>query len=352
MQRFEHGGDIYDKPAVQLDFSANINPRGLPAGVKAAISRDVDAFARYPDPHCRALRAALASHHGLEQNQVLCGNGAADLIFRICACLRPRLALVTAPTFSEYEQAVMVHGGQVRFHLLKEQKQFDLDTGILEAITPDIDLVFLCSPNNPTGRLIAPELLQQVAQRCQQTGAYLVLDECFIDFTEGPSMVQQLQQYPRLLILRAFTKVYAMAGLRLGYLLAADEALLQRIAAFGAPWSVSGPAQAAGLAALEEKGWAADTRELLKQEQSFMAARLEQLGLKVLPSAANYLLIKAPFPLQPPLLQKGILVRDCGNYTGLDSCYIRIGLQMRENNLLLLRAIQEVLATSAASIKQ
>lgn len=343
MQRFDHGGDLYDKPGVHLDFSANINPRGLPPGVKKALAEEMDSFARYPDPHCRDLRAALARHHGLNSSQILCGNGAADLIFRICACFMPHTALVTAPTFSEYEQAVSVHGGSLRFHLLKEEQFFDLDASILKALTPDVDLVFLCSPNNPTGRLAKPELIARVAERCQQTGALLVLDECFIDFTRGASMVPQLMKHPRLLILRAFTKMYAMAGLRLGYLLAGDETLLQRIAAFGAPWSVSAPAQAAGLAALKEGDWASDTRAMIEAERQFVAVRLQQLGLQVLPSAANYLLVKCPFSLYAPLLQQGILVRDCGNYTGLDSRFIRIGLQTRENNLALIKAISEVI---------
>lgn len=343
MQRFDHGGDIYSRPGIRLDFSANLNPLGMPPGVRQALMDGLDDFQRYPDPQCRALRSALAEKHSVDQEQLLLGNGAADLIMRICACLKPGLALVTAPTFSEYERAVLVHGGQVQHHLLDAGAEFDLDEGILPAIQPGVNLVFLCSPNNPTGRLISTDLLLRVLRRCQEVDALLVLDECFIDFTEGQSLIPRLDEHPQLLILRAFTKMYAMAGLRLGYLLCSDRALLQRIGSFGATWSVSGPAQVAGLAALKTQGWVERTRSLVCEERAFMTDALLQLGLEVLPAAANYLLMHSPHPLYQGLLRQGILVRDCGNYTGLSHRNIRIGLKTRAENQLLLQAIREML---------
>lgn len=343
MQRFDHGGDIYGNKGVQLDFSANINPRGMPPGVKAALVSNMDYFAPYPDPLCRELTQALAAHHQVKPTQLACGNGAADMIFRLCACLKPRIALITAPTFSEYERAVQVHGGQVKQHLLKEEHDFDLGASILHAITPEVDMVFLCSPNNPTGRLINPDLLHQVAERCGQTGSILVLDECFIDFTNGITMLPYLERYPHLFILRAFTKMYAMAGLRLGYLLSGDGELLKKVSSFGAPWSVSSPAQVAGLAALRERQWRENSREMVQKERTWLTAELQRLGLKVFPGAANYLLIKSSLPLYQPLLDKGILVRDCGNYDGLDSHFIRVGIQTRDKNQQLVIKLQEVL---------
>ena len=341
MQRYEHGGDVYGQKEIRLDFSANLNPLGMPPGVRRALIDKVDSFQRYPDPHCRALRKGIAALHGLDEPQVLPGNGAADLIFRICACLMPKLALVTAPTFSEYERAVCQYGGQMRYHRLDADRQFDLDERILEAITPDIRLVFLCSPNNPTGRLIAPALIEQITDHCHRQGTVLVLDECFIDFTDGQSMIPALARHPNLLILRAFTKMYAMAGLRLGYLLAEDAGLINRIAGYGASWSVSGPAQAAGLAALREQGWVERSRDFVKEERAFMMEALQALELAVLPGAANYLLISSAQPLYQTLLARGILVRDCSNYEGLDGWYFRIGIQDRQRNLQLLAALKE-----------
>ena len=343
MQRYDHGGDIYAHSEPVLDFSANINPLGYPPGLKETLVENLDSFQRYPDAHCRALRQAIAAHHGVDAGQVLCGNGAADLIYRICAHFRPAKALIAAPTFSEYERGVYAYGGHITEHQLEEDKHFEVDETILDSITEEISLVFLCSPNNPTGRLIPIHLLRKIAQRCQQVGACLVLDECFLDFTSGESMIFYMDQHPNLLILRAFTKMYAMAGLRLGYLLSANQDLLDAIGVFGATWSVSGPAQAAGLAALRAADWAHTPRVYVEKERAFLHKELQALRLKVFPGEANYLLLKSERPLFQPLLEQGVLVRDCGNYTGLSSLFIRIGIQTREKNVKLLAAFKEVL---------
>ena len=192
MLRYEHGGDVYGTADAALDFSVNVNPLGMPDGVKHALISHAAEYARYPDPKCRVLCAALADRHGLMPEQVLCGNGAADLIFRIAACFRPKRALVPAPAFSEYERAVTAFGGIMQEHLLSEANGFALTEEFLKDITPETGLVFLCTPNNPTGRLIDPDLIRNIADACRKNGAILVLDECFIGFTEGKSMAQEL----------------------------------------------------------------------------------------------------------------------------------------------------------------
>ena len=186
--------------------------------------------------------------------QVLCGGGAAELIFRLAYALRPRRALVTAPAFSEYEEALTAAGCAVTRHPLRRENRFDVDGGLLDAIAPGVELVFLCTPNNPTGRLVDGALLRAAAEQCRAVGAVLAVDECFLPLSDGagPGLAPCLAEYPNLLLLRAFTKSYAMAGLRLGYALSANGGLLERMAAAGPPWSVSTPAQAAGLAALEQ----------------------------------------------------------------------------------------------------
>ena len=343
MRRYEHGGDIYGNTDVAFDFSVNTNPLGMPEGVKRALAACVPDYECYPDPHCRTLTAALAAHHSITEGIILCGNGAADLIFRICAALKPRRVVLPAPSFSEYERAAALFGGDIRELRLEEQEGFSLTERILDALTPDVDMLFLCNPNNPTGRLIDSMLLRRVVDRCEQNGITLVLDECFIEFTDGESMISLLKSHPHLMILRAFTKLYAMAGLRLGYLLGADAALLSEIKRFAQTWSVSVPAQIAGLAALIENGWAEQTRQLIREERTYTAQALIAVGLDVLPSDANFLLIKSHTPLYEPLLKRGILVRDCSNFSGLSEQYIRVGLKTRDKNEVLLSAISEVL---------
>ena len=183
MLRYEHGGDVYGNPHLALDFSVNVNPLGMPDGVKRALVSHLEEYTRYPDPQCRALRAALAARYGLAPEQVLCGTGAADLIFRIAACLKPRHALAPAPTFSEYERAVRAFGGTMEMHPLSAENEFILGEDFSASIAPGIELVFLCTPNNPTGLLIPFQRICHIVEACRAQGTFVVLDECFLGFT-------------------------------------------------------------------------------------------------------------------------------------------------------------------------
>jgi len=342
MQRFKHGGDIYEKPGINLDFSINVNPLGMPDEIKEAVIQDIDSYSRYPDPHCRDLRKALAEHHKIKKDQILCGNGAADCIFRICAARKPQKVLVLAPTFSEYERPVQLFGGRIFEYALDPQKDFLLSADFLEALTEDLDMVFLCNPNNPTGRLVPKGLMEQIAKRCQARDITLVIDECFLPLSSGTSMIDQLESYSNLLILRAFTKLYAMAGLRLGYLLGAAKKI-QEIEAFGAEWSVSIPAQTAGISALSlEPEWSDQTNHFILEERDWMIERLKGLGAKVYPSETNFILLSHDVDLFEKLKEQGILVRNCANFTGLDESFIRIGLKTRGDNEKLIQGIGRV----------
>ncbi len=343
MRKYEHGGDVYGGEAPKIDFSININPLGMPpAAVRAVITR-TDEDVCYPDPRCRALTAALEERFSLRPGQVLCGSGSADLIFRLCAVLRPLEALVTAPTFSEYARSVELCGGRVREYPLREEDGWLADEGFAASVGEETGVVFLCNPNNPTGRLFPPEWIAKVADRCEETGTWCLLDECFLPFTEGVSALPLLDSHPHLLILRAFTKIYSMAGLRLGVLLGKDTELLREIARFGPAWSVSTVAQRAGLAALQDGEWIPRTRRFIAERREELARELEALGLTVYPGDGNFLLVRAPFDVDPPLRQRGIWVRRCENFTGLNDRYFRIGVRSREDNRTLIGALREVL---------
>lgn len=345
-----HGGDwagfalAHGRPP--LDFSANISPLGVPGGVQKALRDAAGRADRYPDPLCRELRAALSAHEGVPAEWILCGNGAADLIFRAVLARRPRRALVTAPCFGEYEAALRLTDCAVERVLLREERDFAPDGDLLEAITPETDMVFLCEPNNPTGVTTSPALLTRILERCREAGALLVLDECFGDFLDAPgahSRKADLGEFPNLLVLKAFTKLYAMAGVRLGYALCADTDFLERMRRAGQPWAVSSPAQAAGIAALRETDYARRVRELTAAERAWLFRQLTGLGLRVIPGEANYLLFRSPRPLEEPLARRGILLRNCGNYAGLDETWYRAAVRTRRDNRRLTEALEEVL---------
>ena len=311
-----HGGDWAGYRAEfgrdALDLSANVSPLGLPAGVAAAITAALPMADRYPDPLCRALRTKLAAAEGVDAAQILCGNGAADLIYRLALALRPRRTLLPAPTFAEYAAALETVDCDVQRFLLREENDFAVTDGFVDAIDDSTDAVFLCQPNNPTGQLAQPALVEALLHKCEAVGARLVVDECFLDFLpEGDTLSAKrlLQTSKHLVILKAFTKLYGMAGVRLGYCLCTDEALLARMQAAGQPWAVSSLAQAAGIAALDETEYVAQVRELIKTQRPILASGLRALGLRVIEGRANYLLFRAPETLGNALRQKGAVLR-------------------------------------------
>ena len=344
MPTYTHGGDIWGFSGPVLDFSANLHPLGMPEEVARAAQAAVADAIHYPDPLCRGLRRAIGERDGVEPEQVICGCGAADLISRLCLALRPRRALVTAPTFSEYGQSLgMVGCRTVDWPLLPEE-DFDLSPAFLDAIVPGIDLIFLCTPNNPTGRLVPTGRIAAAAERAAQVGAVLAVDECFIDLTDARPVTDLLEQFENLFLLRAFTKSYAIPGLRLGYGLCSDGALLEKLYAAGQPWAVSTVAQAAGIAACGLPQWPEEGRRILRTERPRLAEGLRNLGCTVWDGAANYLLFRreGDTTLKERLARRGILIRSCGNYRGLGPDYYRTAVRVSEDNDTLLRALKEV----------
>ena len=346
-----HGGDWAGYRARfghdALDFSANVSPLGLPQGVADAIVAALPTADRYPDPLCRELRTALSRAEQLPEPWILCGNGAADLIYRLVWALKPRRALLPAPTFAEYAAALESVGCEVKRETLHEADDFAVTEAFVQAVNQSIDLVFLCQPNNPTGQVTPLVMVQKLLRRCADCGAVLVVDECFLDFLAARDALTAktvLRDAPNLIILKAFTKLYAMAGVRLGYALCSDTALLDKMRAAGQPWAVSGLAQAAGLAALEETAYADSVRTLIADQRPRLAAGLRALGLRVVDGQANYLLFRAPADFGAKLRRHGAVVRGCGNYPGLDETWYRTAVRTQKENEQLLKIMREVLA--------
>ncbi len=342
---YVHGGDIYSYGDV-LDFSVNLNPFGTGEAVKEAIVQSASGIAgQYPDSRCRGLRRALSEKLGIPQDFLIFGNGAAELIFLLAQVCRPKRAVLTEPSFAEYRQALEAADCEIREYVLQEKNGFLLDEKYLEMLDEDVDLIFLCSPDNPTGNVISRKLLLEILRRCEKKKIRMVLDECFLDFLLEPklqTLQEELAYSGQLFILRAFTKMYAMPGVRLGYGMCSDRALLEKMERSRQPWSVSGIAQAAGTAALTEDGIAGMTRQFVAKERSWLERELDRIGVTYFPSQVNYLLLKSPYPLFEKLLKRKILIRDCSSYRGLGQGYYRIAVRMRKENECLLQALEEI----------
>ena len=334
-----HGGDIYSRE-VQYDFSANLNPLGLPASVRKALVEHMDAFAHYPDIHCTELKQAIAEReHLFPTEHIVCGNGAADLIYRTVQAFSPRRALVIAPTFSEYERALKSFHCEVEHYLTYERDGFCLREDILNKI-PGKDILFVCSPNNPVGNVVPSDLMERITEQCAVCGTRLVRYECFMDFT-GQDSSRRTSLPGHVMILKAFTKIYAMAGLRLGYLLCGSAETARKIETCGQCWSVSVPAQIAGEAALRETGYIARTIRLVAAERAYLTRSLQEAGCRVYPSEANFLLFRCDcHDLEERLLQEGIAIRDCSDYIGLGRGYFRVAVRTHEENAALTEAVR------------
>ena len=328
MKQLVHGGDWmgyrerFGRDA--LDFSANVSPLGLTEGVAQAIREALTEADRY---------------------QILCGNGAADLIFRLVWAAKPRRALVTAPTFAEYAAALDTAGCEVKRFFLGEAEDFAVTDALVDAVDESTDMVFLCQPNNPTGQLASPGLVEKLLRRCEACRAILAVDECFLDFLPDADRwtAKPLLESGSLVIFKAFTKLYGMAGVRLGYCLCGDAVLLEKMQAAGQPWAVSSLAQAAGVAALKETAYVDEVRALIAQQRPAMTAGLRALGLRVIDGKANYLLFRAPADLNERLRPLGTQVRSCANYPGLGPEWYRTAVRTAPENARLLEIMREVL---------
>lgn len=361
-----HGGDIYHEH-IELDFSVNVDPYGPLPEVLSAMHRAVDHVTEYPEYGAARLRAALAGVLGADERTVIPTAGASEAFLALAQAVRPRTGMVQAPSFYGYEYALESVGAGVR----KERDPYAaLSAGASSGAAgsgwiPEIyafngvrphtgpDLVFYGNPNNPTGLLTSKADMTALADRCRETGSILCVDECFLVLAgaEESSLIPELKRDPErfghVVIARSFTKTFAIPGVRLGYLVCADGELAARIRRCLPEWNISGMAQEAGLAALgtldETRG---HVRMMLAERARFAEALAAVPSLKVFPGAANYILIEGPEDLKDRLLAKAVLIRDCGNFTGLESApgrrHFRLAVRRPEENERLLGILNSI----------
>lgn len=367
MTRPIHGGNIREvqnkyglsKYAV-LDFSASINPFGPPRGVKEVIKKSIDALPNYPDSDCLELRQAIAAYLSsisdpvgqFDPDNILVGNGSTELIHLIARVLTPKQALIPIPTFAEYEDAVRLTGGRCISVKARPDKDFSWPMETILGRLNQADILFLCTPNSPTGYLMPEADIYKIIHACKKHKIVLVIDETFLDFVDGGeqrSFVNLAARTSNIIVLRSFTKLYALPGLRLGYLVG-GKTLVKKIGRMQPPWMVNTLAQAAGLEALKDRPYAAQTVVQLNLEKEWLIAELSKTpGLLPYPSAANFILCRIATnkidsaALTDEMARKGILIRNCSTYRGLGKSFIRVATRTREENTRLISSLREVL---------
>ena len=352
-----HGGDIY-RNKIQYDFSVSLNSLGCPEEMEAAIECAASRIMEYPDPGQESLRKQLSLCYGVNPENVVCGNGASEIFAAIVRAVRPKRALIAAPSFYGYEYALgMIEGCTIDRHYLTEENDLELKADFLEKITQQTDIVFLCNPNNPTGKAIDEGLLFRILEKCMHFDTYLVMDECFLELCRGAiSVTERIFSYDRLVVVKAFTKLFGIPGVRFGFCLSSAETACS-IKRQLSEWNISVFAEAAAQSGCRILGDALRTKEddacsldylekslkAIEEEREFISQELRGLGLTVFSSDTCFVLFKAIENLYDALIEKGILIRDCSNFEGLDKGYYRVAVKDRQSNTVLTEAIREIL---------
>ena len=349
-----HGGEALSLNVKVVDFSSSVSPLGPPPRALGAVRKSLGLLSLYPDPQCGAVKEAVAEYLGsVDPVNVIVGCGATELIhlFALTFVEEGDEALIPCPTFSEYEVCVAKMGGLVKPLMLKREHGFSLNPeAVLQRLNKRTKVIFLCNPNNPTGYLAPREDLLRIVREAHEADALVLVDESYVEFVDEPaSVVDLVNSYSNLLVLRSITKPFGMPGLRIGYAVASEEVvgLMSRVKV---PWSVSIPAQAAAVEALRDRRYLERLRSLVARERRYVFEGLRKLrGVRAFPSKANFFLVdvegagKTSTALKAELLKRGILVRDCSSFRGLGRSYIRVAVRRRLENEALLRALVAVL---------
>ncbi|MCD4669953.1 MAG: threonine-phosphate decarboxylase CobD [Actinomycetia bacterium] len=359
MNKFSHGGnlrDAQDKYGIRrrgiIDFSANINPSGLPPGIKGLIYRSINNIINYPDQDNKLLAGALSDKHRIDTDNIIIGNGSNELIYLLLNSLSPKKVIIPAPSYSEYERAALAAGASCIFPNILNGGKIDFD---LKDISKDLDgtsgLIFICNPHNPTGKLWSREELEYLINKCRKTSTIILVDEAFTAFIpdEGKySVVELLRSYSNLVVLKSMTKIYAIPGLRLGYLMS-NKALISKMRSRQPNWQVNSLVQDIGPYLLRDNGYLSKSKVLVSRlkDQFYNGLKKFEWIDPYYPSV-NFILCRLKEHATDSkrlgeylIKNHSILIRDCSNFRGLDTSYIRLAVKSRKENLKLIKCLKE-----------
>ncbi len=351
-----HGADVFeaaDKTGLErmdlLDFSSSVNPLGPSEKAVEALKSSLWQIPSYPDSSSNGLRNAIAEHYKtITKENVVVGNGSTELIYLFAEAFLQAgdLALVPAPSFGEYESAVLRAGAKVKH--IKLSKDFCAEpTRFVRALTDKVKMIYFCNPNNPTSILTSTEDLSEIVEKALAKNALVFLDEDFLEFVDNGrkySLIDRIKEVQNLFVLRSFTKIYGLTGLRVGYGIASEE-ITRILLNAKIPWNVNCLAQAAAEAALNDEEHLRKTLALIKEEKAHLLCELARFAaFKVYPPDANFLFIDirksgcTAAELKEKMLDYGVLIRDCTSFAGLDEYFIRVAVKTRRENEKLLEA--------------
>lgn len=356
MSKVIHGGNIdelsrkynLDKEKL-IDFSANINPLGVNEKVKKAIIDALDKVEKYPDITYHNLKSTISAFEDIQYNNLVLGNGAAEVIFNLVRAVNPKKVLIPVPTFSEYEEASLSVNSSIEYYYLKEENNWAIESDILKFINEDIDIVFICNPNNPTGVITKKEILLRIIEKAKKAKTIVAIDESFLDFIRDShkySLVSLLKDYDNIFIIKSLTKLFAIPGIRIGYGMTSNIDIINKIQAISVPWNVNIIAEVSAINSLNDKEFIAKSIIYVEEEKAYLFKELCEFDdIKVFNPSVNFIMFKLGknIDLKYELMKRNIIIRSCDNYNGLDESYYRIAVRTREENIKLISTLKNIL---------
>ena len=336
----EHGANphaLYTRLGLEvqedvIDFSENVNPAGLPESVATMWPDLIKKLIVYPNPDAEPFLSAAAEFHSIDKASVFAGNGAAELLALLAERYRGGKAIVIHPTFSEYEATLTAKNVEIIRVVASEKKGFKLPLEEVLSEMASASVVYLCTPNNPTGIMPARSDLLEIVRRGAEVNCEIVLDEAFIDFIdESLSFIAELTNNPHVIVVRSMTKMYAIPGIRLGYVVA-NPTIIKEIKAFAPHWNVNGIAAHIGAVCLTETDFRAQGILHSTHEREKMTKFLRKSHCEVIDGAANFISFTPGFgrdtqKLYRDMLKRGIVLRHSENFIGMDGKWLRIGMK-------------------------
>ncbi|WP_022854318.1 threonine-phosphate decarboxylase CobD [Thermodesulfatator atlanticus] len=347
-----HGGEIYHLarelgiPAEKIaDHSSNISPLPPPQGLYSILEQHLTEIEHLPEVDSFSLRNKLAEHFGHDPDEFLPTSGTTEWIFALPRIFSPEKVIVLGPTYSDYADAAKIANIKVEYVLAREEENFEPTIKKLAEKLTKNELVFICNPNNPTGRTIPKEELEQTIKGKEKT--IFVIDESYIDFSHTNSLLDSKPLLPNVIILRSFSKIYRIPGLRLGFA-AANHKLAKKLWDNMLPWAVNRLAQIAGIWLIEQKEYVRDIKKFVKEEKVRMKDKLKKLPLKTYESDVHFFLIKLTNSSAKEVWYKllkhyHILIRNASNFYGLKGEFLRFALKTKKENEKLVVALEEIL---------
>ena len=297
------------------------------------------------------LRKKIAEFNSLDLSNIIVGNGATEILFLYLKALKPKKVLILAPCFAEYERALKSVSAEINYFELKESNNFypNIENLKKEIETNNYDLLLFCNPNNPTGQFIKLEDIKEIVEVCENKNTKIFVDEAFIEFIENwQEKTVSLFKNKNIFIMRAFTKFFAIPGLRLGYGIGFDEEILNKMWEEKEPWTVNTFANLAGLVMLDDKEYIEKSEKWILEEKKFMYKELSEFQyLKAYRTECNFILLKiqniSSASLRDKMIEKNILIRDASNFKFLDYHFVRLAIKDRESNIKVLEALADIM---------